>query len=336
MTKDRRIVFIISRFFRNNGGYLCFLFIFTAFFYANALLTNYWLKLEMVNSYNNTPYNAYSKTFLMDSKENILLDLSDLGEHHMLEDCVLFRYHPEVQSIYEVIYCSEDAISLCNSNISQWNFISKEKIAVVGFHLDYKLGDIISRNDKDYLVKGILDKHISQAVNYGVFYANNEFNSVDTQYTYILTSQNYNSINNAFENLQHYLLDNNVEIKEIQIRDAEFKDYIKYDKIILFICLLLIMFYLLLISIAKKVWLKYKRPEILVLTILGDPFIKTKVYLPYILIWLSAFVLELLLVSCTVDTLYFGYYPITIVSLITLAVVLLSMIKMYKPNQYML
>ncbi len=333
MKKTKNLHRNIIIFVKNNCGNFCFLCIFTAFLYANILLINYFMKLEMTSSYNNTPYNAYAVTFLIEGHNHALLDLSDLAKENMLKECVLFKYNPEVQAIYEVIYCSPDAIRFQNPLSWDWDFTSKEKLAVVGIDSEYQSGDTILKDGKTYLIKGTLERHISEAVNYGIFYTNCSLDAINTQYSYVLTSKNYQSLKNAFTKLEKYLQNEEIAIKKIDVRNTEFGDFIKYDKMMLFILVFLILFYIFLIFAATKMWLIYRKPEIFVLTILGAAKPQTKVYLKYIIIWITAFIMNAFAVFFTIDTFYFGYSPVLCVTFGILGIVFLSVIPMFCPEK---
>ena len=330
MKKTKKLQRNIKIFIKNNWGNFCFLCIFTAFLYVNSLLTNYMMKLQMTNSYNNTPYNAYAITFLIDGQNNKLLDLSNIVNENMLDECVLFKYNPGVQSIYEIIYCSQNAIRFQNAITWDWDFTSKEKLAVVGIDSGYQPGDTILKDGKTYLIKGILERHISEAVNYGIFYTNCSLDSINVQYGYVITSKNYQSLKNAFTKLEEYFQNEEIAIKRIDVRNTEFGDFIRYDKIMLFILICLIFFYILLIFAAKKMWLIYKKPEIFVLTILGAIMPQTKAYLKYLIIWITAFMINTVVAFFTIDTFYFGYSPVLFVTFCILGIVFLSVLPQIK------
>ncbi len=333
MKRVKKLLQRIIIFTRNNCGNFCFLCVFTAFLYTNILLTNYLMKLDVTSSYNNTPYNAYAITFLIDTKNNTPLDLSKIINNNILNECVLFKYNPEVQSIYEIIYCSQNAIEFHDLLAWNWDFISKEKIAVVGIDSIYHPGDFFLKDEKSYLVKGTLERHISEAVNYGIFYTNCNLDCVDTQYSFVLTSKSSQGVKQAFKKLKEALLNEKIEIKEIDIRNAEFNDYIKYDNTMGFILIILVLFYVLLLFIAKKMWLIYKKPEIVVLTILGDKKLQAKVYLEYLAIWFCAIIISAMLVFFTIDIFYFGFLPVLSVTLGIVGMILLTVIPMCFPQK---
>lgn len=334
MKRTKRLQQNIRIFIKNNCVRFCFVCIFTAFLYVNIMLINYWMKLEMTNSYNNTPYNAFAVTFLMDGQNPTLLDLSVLAKDNMLEECVLFRYNPEAQAIYEVIYCSPNAICFNHPVSWDWDFTSKEQLAVVGIDSEYQYGDSILKSGKTYPVKGVLDRHICEAVNYGIFYTNCSLDALNLNESYVLTSSKNTSVKKAFAKLEEYLQGQDITIKKLDVRNTEYGDYIKYNEILLFILILLTFFYILLIFVAKKIWLLYKKPEIFVLTILGDRRPQVKAYMEYIIIWMLAFVINGILIFFTVDTFYFGYAQILFVTLGIFGMVLLSVIMMFYVDRH--
>ena len=158
---------------------IVFIGMFTSLFVVNIIIYNYIIKLELINSYNNTPYNN-AITFLFDSYKDVKINLCDIELQQLLEGCVLLKNNPKKNSMYEVIYCTQDAIEMELSVITekQWTFLSDEKIAVVGCNSSYSMGENIYSDGYTYVVSGVLKEHLSEAVNYGIFYTNCDLKNV--------------------------------------------------------------------------------------------------------------------------------------------------------------
>ncbi len=296
---SKRIFSLLRRLLRNHGVNACFLLAFTLFFYGNLLLLSHWMRLEFLNSYNNTPYNAYAVRFLLSSETQALLDLRELAAEGGLKQCVLFRSDRNSNSRYEVIYFDEASVAFQDKSISDWDWASGTGYAAAGVDSGWRLGDVIVEEGKEYPVSGILDRHISEAVNYGVFYTDSRIDAVDLAGSYILTSQTNQNVKRAFSRLSDFLGKNEITVKKIYIRTAEFRDYIQYDQFLIPVLFFLALFYLLLIYAAKKIWSAYKKPDIFVRTVLGESSVSIKVSLEYLLLRLLAFILSIIMIAFT-------------------------------------
>ena len=117
-----------------------------------------------------------------------------------------------------------------------------------------------------------------------------------------------------------------ISIKEIDIRDAEFADIIVYNKLLNYLSVFMIVFYIIIIIFIRFVWLRIKRDEVIVLTILGYRFVKMRLYLHYMSLWGISFILSNIVFWLINKKL----------SIIILLIGLLSITKMYRSRKYLL
>ena len=326
------------RLLRKSIAYIIFIVFFTAFFLLNDVLNNYIMKLELINSYNNTPYNDHAITFLIESYEGTTLELSGIESLQLLEGCVLLKYNPQKNTMHEVIYCDKEAIEITDSYISedQWTFLSGEKIAVVGCSSSYSLGENVYNDGFTYVVSGVLEEHISDAVNYGIFYSNCDLREIDEQSGYVLTSNNPGNVKRAYKELINWLEEKNIAIKVIDIRNAEFSDFIEYNRMLDYLMICIVIFYVIFIYVIRLIWLRIKREEIFVLTILGYKYVKEKLYLQYISLWGISFILSSIFFLLLNENFYYGYLSVFRLSAAVLLIALLSTFKMYRNAKYLM
>ena len=293
---------------KNNIVNIIFLIVIVGLFLGSTLFVNYIYKLQFTSSYNNTPYNGSAITFIMKSDEKPYINLNELIGTDVLDQCVLFQVGSEGESGYHVVYCSENAVDFKDYQNWDWNYVSGDKAVAVGIDVPYNIGDVIEINGKEYHVRGKLDRHISDAVNYGIFYTDSNFNSVSVNQRYIITSKSSTSVKKAFGGLKDALQSSNIRVKELDVRNTEYKDYIRYDGVIKVILILLCVFYILLVMIIGKLWIKSKSADMKVRKILGDKNIILKSYLKYVLLWIAAYALNTMVVLLSINAVYFGIY----------------------------
>lgn len=283
-------------FLKNKGIELCFWAIFSIFIFVNLVLAINYMRLEISKSYNNSPFNSQAITFLIESDCKDKIDISFISGENKWENYVVFKYDDENQSEYEVVFCGRNVVSFEEKINWNWDFNSGENIAVVGYCSEYNIGDCFVKDGINYIVKGRLKKHISEAINYGIFYSKCQIDSIDAQGCYIISSKKSKKIKYGFSDLQDKLKKDNINLKIIEIRNAEFDDYIKIKNETLIIFLLVSVFYGLLLFVSKWIWNKYKEPELFVLNILGCKHSKLKINIQYIMIWLFSILTNLLVV----------------------------------------
>jgi hypothetical protein len=309
--------------------YAIFTVIFTVFFLANDMICNYLLRLSLINSYNNTPYSDYSVTFVMESQKGENIDLSEVLYNGLLEDCVLLKYNMKLSMYHEVVYCDTTAVKINGNLIFGNDFISGGKTAAAGIDAGYILGESVYIDGYTYVIKAILDRHISDGINYAVFFSDNDLCHVESRNSYVLTSANYKRVKGAYQALKDYLTGENIRMKEIEVRNAKFADYIGYHKMAYILVSLLLIFYAVLVFLARLIWLRIKWQEMFVLTLLGETRIGRNMALRYIGMWTIAFAISFGVFYVTVRNPYYGYSPIIRISAIILGTAVLTSIKMY-------
>ena len=324
---------IIYRIMRNNISRIILFIILCTFFIANGLLLNYVLRLELINSYNNTPYNKYAKCFVMLSEDGMNIDLSKICEEEKLDYCVLFKNNIESLGMYEIIYCGNNAVSFKEKNFANINWASGEKLAVVGSASKYEIGDKIYIADDAYIVAGRLEEHICEIINLGIFYTNNNIENIEIKDSYILASAKYKNVKDGFDKLLGIVEKSGIKVEENNIRNAEFTDYIKYDKLFFIIIFLLLMFYILLILVINKIWNRVKRPEIFVRNMLGDKNARVKIYKEYVLIWIGSYFTGSFLCITLSAEMYFGIIPLVMEGILWVAIAIVSSISICKAEK---
>lgn len=312
---------------------LLIIFLFT-FFYLNELLCNYWITLELVNSYNNTPYNKNAIVFIISSPDADTIDLSKLEENKYLSGCVLLKYRNGNYKLNEVIYCSDEAVEI--KGIEKLEFNTKEKIAAAGIDSGYRIGANIFENGNTYPICALLEEHISDAVNTGVFYSNGDLSHVPVECPYVLTSKDKDMISAAYARLEEMAEYQNASLKEIEVENAKFSDYVTYEETARLLLIVLAAFYILLIYLFRYIWIKIKTPEIFVLNILGVSNIKKKVQKEYFSLWLLAYLLSIITFFISFKNNCYDYKTIIMSATCILVIAFVSMIDIYKTKKYIL
>lgn len=309
---------------KNNMVNIFFFIVIVILFLGSTLFANYIYKLQFASSYNNTPYNGNAITFIMKSDGKSSINLNELIGTDVLNKCVLFQVDSDGESGYHVVYCSENAVDLQDSQTWDWNYMSGDKAAAVGIDTSYNIGDVIEINGREYHVRGKLARHISDAVNYGIFYTDSKLDAVSANQRYILTSKSGSNVKKAFDVLENTLQSNDIRVKKLDVRNAEFKDYIRYDSTIKVILVLVCIFYALLVMIIGKLCTKSKSAEIEVRKILGDKNIILKGYLKYVLLWITAYVFNTIVVLLAMDSLYLEIYAYIVITLAIMVMAVLT------------
>lgn len=140
--------------------------------------------------------------------------------------------------------------------------------------------------------------------------------NVSANQRYILTSRSGRSVKKAFDVIENALQSNDIRVKKLDVRNTEFKDYIRYDGTIKVILALVCVFYALLVMIIGKLWTKSKSAEMEVRKILGDKNIILKGYLKYVLLWITAYVFNTIVVLLAMDSLYLEIYAYIVITLV--------------------
>lgn len=312
---------------------LLFLFLFT-FFYLNELLCNYWITLEAVNAYNNTPYNKNAIVFIISSQNSDAIDFSALKHNNYLKDCALLKYNDGNYKLNEVIYCDNDIIEI--NGIKELDFNSTKKIAVAGISSGYSVGSNIFQNGNSYPICGLLTKHISGAVNTGIFYSNNDLSHVPTESPYVLTAKHSEKIAMAYAKLKNLAETQNAILKKVEIRNPKFSDYVDYEETVHILLVVLLTFYIFLIYLFRYIWLKIKSPEIFVLNILGSPSIKFKMQKEFFSLWFFAYLSSITLFFIVLQDKCYDYKTIVSFATCILIIALVSMLGIYRDKKFTL
>lgn len=311
-------------------GYMMFL---VFFFIVNEILCNYCIELELINSYDNTPYNKYAIFMNISSEKEDCIDLSKVTNTG-LYGCALLKYNEDSGLFNEVIYCDANAVDIIVGDENILDF--RNKFAVVGCDSGYIKGDLIVIEGKEYLVQGILCKHVSDAINRGVFYCKGNISEVLTESTYVLLASNEKFVLSGYEKIEDYLNENDVKVKCVEMSRAKFADYINYKKVIEVLIIILILFYIALIVAIRKIWLKLHYSEIYILNVLGYTNIKYKVKMEYLITWISAYFFSVILFG----TMYYNRCRDFFCVLVTASMILIlgvaSSANLYKDQRYIM
>lgn len=273
-------------------GYTAMAFL---FFLISQLLCSHFVRLELRSSYDNTPYRKEAVMFFLSAPGKDFLDLTEAAQGGILSGCAVLRYNDETYGLNKVIYCDQGVIGI--QGMDALDFLSGEKAAVAGADSGYDMGDTVMVNGTEYPVKGVLERHISIAINTGVFYSYCDLSHVPTQEIYVLTARDGGRIADAYAKLEELVKSMGAEIRSREVNRARFSDYVSYRGVTVLLLGVLGVFYLGLIGLFAHIWLWIKRPEIYVLNLLGYGHIRRKMWAEYSMTWLSAFLLSLL-VSC--------------------------------------
>lgn len=304
------------------------------FFVVNEILCNYYIELELINSYDNTPYNKYAIFMNMSSGKDDFIDLSGLMDNEDLQGCVLLKYNENNGPFNEVLYCDENAVDIAKGEQSNFDF--KKRFAVVGCESGYNYGDFIHVEGNEYIVQGILCKHICNTINKGVFYCDGNISKLSTQNAYVLASKNERFVTSAYKRIEEFLRKNNAEVKRLDISRARFSDYIRYTKIMNGIILILFLFYIALFFAIKHIWLKPHYSEILILIILGHINVENRVKMEYILMWVSAYSLSLILFWAFYYQVCRDILRVVVVATVILLLGLLPCVNMFNEDKFLM
>ena len=290
------------------------------FFYISGMLWSHLVRLELQNSYSNTPYRKEAVLFILSSPGTGSIDLTEAAKGSILSGCAVLRYNDETYGMYEVIYCDWDVIGI--HGLETFDFLSGEKAAAAGADSGYDMGDAVMVGGKEYPVVSLLDEHISTAINTGVFYSRCDLSHVQTQTTYVLTAKDSGRIADAYAELEELVNSKGAEIRSRVISRVRFSDYVDYRWVTVFLLGMLGIFYIGLIYLFVHIWLRLKEPEIRVLNLLGYMHIRRKVGMEYSATWLSAFLLSFGIFCATSRELRYIIAPVLNISLFLLIVTL--------------
>ena len=290
------------------------------FFFIGEMLCGHWVRLELKNSYNNTPYCKEAILFLLSAPGMYSVDLTEAAQDGILSGCAVLRYNDESYGMSEVIYCDQGVIGL--HGLETLDFLSGKKTAVAGVDSGYSIGDTVTVDGLEYPVEGILERHISIAINTGVFYSRCDLSQVQTQEAYVLTAKDRRRIADAYAQMEELVKGKGAEIRSREMSWVRFSDYVDYRGVTVFLFGVLGIFYIGLIVLFSYIWLRLKKPEIHVLNLLGYMHIRRKVWIEYSVAWLAAFLLSFGTFCATSRELYYSIVPVLSVSLVLLLVTL--------------
>lgn len=291
------------------------------FFYLSGMLWGHLVRLELQSSYDNTPYRKEAVLFLLSAQGTGSVDLTEAAKGSILSGCAVLRYDDESYGMYEVIYCDQDVIG--SHGLETFDFLSGEKSAVVGADSGYGIGDTVTVDGMSYSVEGILEEHISTAINTGIFYSRCDLSHVPTQEVYVLTAKDSGRIAGAYAELEELVKSKGADIRSREMARVRFSDYVNYRGVTIFLLGALGIFCIGLVYLFVNIWLRLKKPEIHVLNLLGYMHIGRKVWTEYCATWLSAFLLSLGVFCATSHELRYIIAPVLSVSLFLLIVMLI-------------
>lgn len=304
------------------------------FFLVSEILCNYCMKLERVNGYDNTPYNAHAVFFHVHSTAGDHVDLCEVVEEGTLRGCALLKYNEDNDVFNEVIYCDTKTIEV--SGAEGYDFNAGNKSAVIGCDSSYVGKSSILIKGTEYPVRGILSKHISSAINKGVFYCNGSLSEVSMENACVLTARDERTVLAGYERLKEILAEKNVEVKRIELNRARFTDYFDNKGVIRILVFMLLLFCAAVVAAVRCVWLKLHHPEIYVLNVLGDTNIKCKVIVRYVLTWVGAYVGSAVLFLTLYHDVYRDLMSVFTVASVILVMGLLSAIHLFKEQKYVM
>ncbi len=316
----------IKKFNKSLIANIVFTFMFITIITMNIFVMEYVLKLKLVASYNNKPYNNSSVTFLIDS-DRTTIDFGFLAKEEKAEDCVLLKNN-DVLSGYEVIYCGNNAVEFSYKDFDIWDFNSNKKGIVVGQNTGYKIGDII-RLDDEYKVFGVLDRHISEIVNEELFFTKSNISEAIVDSSYILASKDTGMVKDAFQIITDELKNKDIDFKEIDVRKAEFGDFLDYSLAIKILLIATVVFTLIIIFLIRWLWIKVNTPYFFVLNILGDRFTSLRINGKYLILWAVSILFSMILFAILKVKIYYGVIPIIWLMLILSSIMLVSLTKRY-------
>lgn len=170
----------------------------------------------------NTPYRKEAVMFLLSAPGLAFVDLTDAVRDGVLEGCAVLRYDDESYGMNEVIYCDQDVIGV--QGMEMFDFLSEEKVVVAGADSGYGIGDTVTVDS----VEGVLERHISMAINAGVFYSYCDLSHVPTQKIYVLTAKEGRRIADAYTELEELVRSRGAGIRSREMSRTRFSDYVDY------------------------------------------------------------------------------------------------------------
>ncbi|MCR4598531.1 MAG: hypothetical protein K5678_05830 [Acetatifactor sp.] len=262
-------------------------FTFVVLFYlVMSVLINECTRLYLLNDYNNTPFKKNSVFFHVDADDVIL----DKNLEYIFQKCVLIHLDGHYDK-YEVLYCDAGIIDLeegsIPGNLQQW--------ALAGENNGREIGQKVLVNGKEYVVCGIVKKHLSEAVNNSVFYGRDSCPVLKTDESYVITSPNDKDIEKAYHRLKDELSEKNISVKRINMRYAEFQDFVDYEKQFFFWTSFLLLYVLLCLLAFWCIWLLIHKQEIKILYILGCEHIWLCITVKYLFVWFLACLTNLMI-----------------------------------------
>lgn len=269
------------------SGYVFLVFL---LFYASQALCAYWARLELLDGYSNTPYNRHSLVFMFRMEESGSVDFGEIAGSGKLSGCVVLRYNNGIYEYNEVMYSGGGMDGI---QYGSFCFDMGEGIAAAGAESGYGVGDKIFLNGKCYVVTGILEKHISSAVNTGIFYSGYNSGEIPAGIPLVLTSKDKGKITRGYAALEELAKKGGFEIKKMETSSARYSGYVRYHEMTVLLFGILGVFCLGLILLLCYIWLRIKGPEIRVLYLLGYGHIRKKTLKEYLAAWSCAFLLSL-------------------------------------------
>ncbi len=240
-------------------------------------------------SYNNTPYNGIAKYFKMKTDDE--LDLSFMQEDRILRNCAILDYDGINDEQYEVLYSQLDEEIVERRGGEKYNFISSEAAIFVGSKVPYEIGEYIYIEDEKIQIVGKLYEHVSEAINYSVFYTYGNLEKVDTSKVYVMVSDDFFDIERSYERLSDRLLKEGIGIEELDIRDTHISDLIEYDIVLAILNILLMVLLVVGVYVSWKLWLIMHANYAKIWNLLGYGNIKRKLLGMYLMIWTVVFII---------------------------------------------
>lgn len=305
--------------FRNYYLHILFVLLLTFLLYINALFITHYSVLQMTNSYNNTPYHSGAISFVFDTTNQPIIDISFLSSYFSDSNCILFKHDPSSYGTYEVVFCGRNSFKFKDTSC-ELDFSSSKKQAFSGSNSRYHLSQTFTIGEHTYAIAGILDKHLSEAINRGVFYSNCDLASTESQGCYIWMSSIPIQTRHSFNDFVEILAKYNIEIKVVDVSFTEFQDYVNYKSALILLCIILIFFYILIIFSTSYLWGMRKHQELITLYLLGHSAPQKKICIEYIFCWLLAISMSFLIEVLTIHYISYSYIPVLAVSLLSIVI----------------
>lgn len=316
------------KFFRKNIKNCVYIFILTIFLLASEVLCNKWFKLKLINSYNNTPYNDYSIYFTVSEETREAITMPEMEQ--ISGKCIIYKYNNNKYGEYEIVCIGKNALDFKKKSSEFIIGEYFENYAFAGISSQYNLDDIVIIDGITYYIKGILNRHISEAVNTGIFYIKNSETELIPNQTYILASDNYREVNKTYKKIKNIVQSQGQNIKKTDIRNTAFQDFVQYKNTGTILLLLLLIFYIICIIMFQYIWIKFKKKESFVYHLLGYGIIDCKITAEYFILWLISGVLSIIMYIAITDEFYYGVRPIFQMLSILYTFVALSCISTYR------